>query len=107
MQAQDYPGARWAIGLRARGVGLAAVDAALARGEILRTHILRPTWHLVAPADIRWMQMLTAARVQRTMASYAKHYDLDARVFRRACDVIERALDGRELTRAEIGQALA
>ena len=107
VQAQDYPGARWALGLRARGLTSAAVDDALARGKILRTHILRPTWHFVAPGDIRWMQMLTAPRVQRTMASYARHYDLDAGVFRRACDVIERALDGRELTRAEISQALA
>ena len=107
VQAQDYPGARWALGLRARGLDSAAVDAALARGEILRTHILRPTWHFVAPGDIRWIQMLTAARVQRTMAGYAPKVGLNARIFARAREVLQRALEGRELTRAEISTALA
>ena len=56
VQAQDYPGARWALGLRARGLDCAAIDAALARGEILRTHILRPTWHFVCPFQLHGIE---------------------------------------------------
>ncbi len=68
VQAQDYPGAAWALALRAATLTFAAVDAALAAGRILRTHVLRPTWHLVAPADIRWMLALTARACRRPCA---------------------------------------
>ena len=59
-----YPGARWALALRMRRATDAAIERAFAAGEILRTHVLRPTWHFVAPADIRWMLALTAPRVR-------------------------------------------
>ena len=61
MQAQEYPAARWALGLRAKGLTDAAVAQAFDTGSILRTHAMRPTWHFVAPADIRWLQTLTGA----------------------------------------------
>ena len=63
MQAQDYPAAKWAIGLRAPGCQDGDVEQAFNDGAILRTHVLRPTWHFVAPADIRWMLALTAPRL--------------------------------------------
>ena len=53
VQAQDYSGAKWALGMRATGVTDADVELAFAAGAILRTHVLRPTWHFVTPADIR------------------------------------------------------
>src|SRR3954468_7024447 len=64
VQAQEYPLAKWSLGMRV-GPTLrdTDVDAALARGEILRTHILRPTWHFVSPADIRWITLLTGPKV--------------------------------------------
>jgi len=49
MQAQDYPAAKWAIGLRSPGCQDADVEQAFNDGQILRTHVLRPTWHFVAP----------------------------------------------------------
>ncbi len=55
VQSQDYAGAKWALALRAPALTDADVDRAFDRGDILRTHILRPTWHFVAPKDIRWM----------------------------------------------------
>jgi hypothetical protein len=107
VQAQDYPGAAWALALRAAGLTLADVDRALASGRILRTHVLRPTWHLVAPADIRWMLALTGPRVQALMRGYDRRLELDARVYTRARTLIERALaGGRALTRAELSQVL-
>ena len=65
VQAQDYSGAKWAIGLRAKGVMDGDVERAFDEGAILRTHVLRPTWHFVSPADIRWMLALTAPRARR------------------------------------------
>ena len=66
VQAQDCPAARWAVGQRMTTPSDEAVQAALDRGEILRTHVLRPTWHFVTPADIRWM--LAADRAAREAA---------------------------------------
>src|ERR1051325_3478348 len=63
VQAQDYPAAKWALGVRSRTLTDRAVDDAFDRGEILRTHVLRPTWHFVTPVDIGWMLQLTGPRL--------------------------------------------
>jgi hypothetical protein len=107
MQAQDFPAAVWAIGLRAPGCHSADVEHAFNEGKILRTHLLRPTWHFVAPADIRWMLALSAPRVHATNAYYYRQSGLDAKVVSRACAMIHRVLDGAEpMTRAELAVPL-
>jgi hypothetical protein len=58
MQAQEHAYARWSVGQRAR-TGASVVDAAFDAGELLRTHVLRPTWHYVTPDDLRWLVALT------------------------------------------------
>src|SRR6266498_4691790 len=68
VQAQDYAGAKWAVAQRTNGLTDTAIEQAFARGEILRTHVMRPTWHFVSPTDIRWMLDLTAPRVRAAMA---------------------------------------
>ena len=107
VQAQDYHGAKWAVGQRTRGATDATVERAFDQGAILRTHVLRPTWHFVAPADIRWMLRLTAPRVRQAMAYYNRILELTPAVFRRGRAAIERALrGGRHLTRLELAAAL-
>jgi hypothetical protein len=107
VQAQDYGGAKWALGMRTRGATDASIERAFAIGSILRTHVLRPTWHFVTPADIRWMLALTGPRVKATMSYYDRKLELDDALFRRSTDTIVRALrDGKQLTRAEIAQAV-
>lgn len=108
MQAQDYAGAKWAIGQRtAAGLTDADVERAFNAGEILRTHILRPTWHFVAAADIRWMLALSAPRVKAANASMYRTLELDDAVFRKSHKVIEKALrDGQRLKRAELAAHL-
>src|SRR5437899_2007602 len=69
VQSQDYPAALWALGLRLTNASRESLECAFNRGAILRTHVLRPTWHFVTAADIRWMLALTAPRIQRAMAS--------------------------------------
>ena len=81
------------------------VERAVNEGSILRTHVLRPTWHFVTPADIRWMLALTAPRIKAAMAYYDRQLELDAAVFRRSNSALSRALrDGTQLTRAELAQ---
>lgn len=103
MQAQDFPAAKWGLGLRARGLLDLDVEQAFNDGAILRTHVLRPTWHFVAPADIRWMLKLSAPRVHAASAYYYRQAGLDERTFARSCAMLQRALDGRHyLTRTEL-----
>lgn len=107
MQAQDYPAAKWAIGLRAPRCHDANVEQAFNDGRILRTHVLRPTWHFVTPADIRWLLALSAPRVHAVNAYYYRQAGLDARVFKKSCAMIHRILEGGQtLTRAEIATHL-
>jgi hypothetical protein len=107
VQAQDYQNAKWGLARRTQGLTDAEVDREFASGAILRTHVLRPTWHFVLPKDARWMLELTAPRVVQAMSSYNRKLELDAKVFRRTNAVIERALrDGQHLTRAELKTAL-
>src|SRR4051794_16145940 len=70
MQAQEYHMAKWAIGLRLPEINNAGVEDALNCGSILRTHLLRPTWHFVTAEDIAWMLQLTAPHVHRFNAPY-------------------------------------
>ncbi len=107
VQAQDYGMATWAVGLRLKGATEASVQQALDAGAILRTHVLRPTWHFVTPADIRWLLELTAPRVRQQVAYYDRQREVDDALLSRAFPVIERALaDDHQLTRPELGAAL-
>ncbi len=107
VQAQDYSAAKWGIAQRTRSATDAEVEKEISDGSILRTHVLRPTWHFVAPADIRWMLALTAPRVKALLAFYDRKLELDAPVLRRSRAVLTKALrDGKQLTRTELSQAL-
>ncbi len=108
VQAQDYAGARWALGLRSDGISDADVERAFDAGTILRTHVLRPTWHFVVPADIRWLLTLSGPRVHAANAPFYRKFELDDRLFARSRAVLERTLDdGTPRTRSEISAALA
>lgn len=107
VQSQDYAGAKWAIGMRSRGVTDASVERAFDEGRIIRTHVLRPTWHFVGPTDVRWMLALTAPRIKRVMSYYNAQLGLDDALLRRTNGILERALrDGKQLTRTELADAL-
>jgi hypothetical protein len=106
-QSQDFPAAKWGLAQRSIGVTNEAIERAFNAGTILRTHVLRPTWHFVTPADIGWMLTLTAPRVQQFSSHGYRQFELDARTRSRARTIIARALDdGAQLTRAELGTAL-
>lgn len=107
VQAQEYALSKWAIGLRLPGSKDDEIEAAFTKGEILRTHLLRPTWHFITPADIRWMMALTAPRVNAINSFYYRQAGLDDKIFNKANDVFVSALNGgKQLTRTVLQSAL-
>jgi hypothetical protein len=103
MQAQDYPMAKWAIGARLPGLTDQAVEAAIASADVVRTHVLRPTWHFVAAGDVYWMLDLTAPQIKTAQSSREHQLDLTEEVFAKSNATIEKALSaGKHLTREEL-----
>lgn len=103
VQAQDYAGAKWALGLRLQSATDNYIEKAFTEGAILRTHLMRPTWHFVTAADIRWMLALTAPRVNAANAYLYRKLELDQIIFTRSNAALVRALQGgKQLTRDEL-----
>jgi hypothetical protein len=106
MQAQDYAMAKWAIGCRCDS-SEKEIEEAINSAQIIRTHILRPTWHFVSPDDIYWMLELSAPQVKRLFAAMAKQHGFDEKKFGQVNSAIEKLLAGNNhLTRDEIMKEL-
>lgn len=107
VQAQDFNMSKWALGVRLSVLTNKLVEDALDKGELVRTHILRPTWHLVAGKDIHWMLSLSAPRLKAILKTYAKMVDLTDATIEKGSGIIERALsDKGHLTRPQLGEIL-
>ena len=103
MQAQDFIMAKLAVGVRLPGSKETLIEEAIKKGEILRTHVLRPTWHFVSSEDIRWMLELTAPHIKSGIRSRHKHLGLTEAAIKKSNRIIEKALSGgKHLTREEI-----
>jgi hypothetical protein len=108
VQAQDFALSKWGLGLRFHGATDALVEQAFTDGAILRTHVLRPTWHFVAPADIHWLLALTAPRVHALNRPYYRKLELDDTMLQRLHGILIEALQGGNfLTRDELRNVLA
>lgn len=107
IQAQDYSMSKWAIAIRLKQATMQDVDDALQRGDILRTHVMRPTWHYVASEDIRWMIDLTGERVKKAYTAYASRLAINEDQYSKCAGKLEKMLEGNNhLTKQEIGEAL-
>jgi len=108
MQAQEFAHAKWAIGLRLSQITKDAdVEKVFNDGGILRTHVMRPTWHFVSAADIRWLLALTAPRVHALNGFSYRKLELTPAVRNRCTNIIVSALQGcKHLTRTNLLQAL-
>lgn len=109
VQSQDYGGAKWALAQRMVGADLDnIIEQAFTEGKILRTHVMRPTWHFVTPADIRWLLMLTAPRVHQFNAYMYRQLELDEAIFAQTSAAMTKALANHNyLTREELGEVFA
>jgi hypothetical protein len=103
VQAQDYLGAVWAIGLRTPNATEATVEQAIAERQIIRTWPMRGTLHFVATADARWMLELLTPRIVAGAAGRFRQLELDSAVFARSRKLFVRALRGnQQLTRDDM-----
>ncbi len=103
LQAQDYPMCKWAVGIRLPAATEKTVEAAIHKGEIIRTHLLRPTWHLVAAEDLHWMLALSAPKLKASLKGRHKELELTDAVLKKSNSIIEKALTKNgHLTREEL-----
>lgn len=103
MQAQDYNMSKWAVGTRLPGSTEKQIELSLDKGEVIRTHLMRPTWHLVSSDDIYWMLELTAPQILSSLRSRHKELELSETVIKKSNTLIEKALIKNEnLTREEL-----
>ncbi len=107
MQAQEFPMAKWAIGLRLPGITEEKVETDFNQGAFLRTHMLRPTWHFVTPENIQWVLKLTSPNVHASNAYYYRQASLLPSDFKKAIRIFEKALAGQNfLTRKNLQSIL-
>ncbi|MDE2026135.1 MAG: AlkZ family DNA glycosylase [Patescibacteria group bacterium] len=107
VQAQDFAAAKWSLSLRVADATNAIIEEAYNKGDILRTHVLRPTWHFVSPEDIRPFLALSAPQIKKITAYYNKHLGLTEEVLQKTNRIITKALTGKHfLTRQEIKACL-
>ncbi len=103
MQAQDFAMSKWAVGIRLIGSKEKSIEEAVNSGEIIRTHVLRPTWHLVAAGNVNWMLDLTAMKIKSAYKARHKELELSRQVFRKTNSILEDSLrDENHLTREEL-----
>ena len=103
MQAQDYEMAKWSIGIRLAHSTEKQIQTAIDKADIIRTHVLRPTWHFVSAEDIYWLLELTAPRIKSTLKSRHRELALTDAIFAKCGEIISKALSGNiHLTRAEL-----
>ena len=103
IQAQDFSMSKWAVGVRAPGSTDNTIETSFDNGEILRTHLLRPTLHLVSAGDIHWILALTAPRIKNSLKARYKELGLSESLFKKTNNIIKNALKGENhLTREEL-----
>ncbi len=103
MQAQDYNMAKFAVGIRSNNLTDQLIESAISKGEIIRTHLLRPTWHLVSSDDIYWMLELTAPRIRSAMKSRHKILGFNDVIIKKSKKLIEKTIsENGHSTRGEL-----
>jgi hypothetical protein len=103
MQAQDYSMARWALGVRLPGATQASIQQSIDKGDVIRTHVLRPTWHFISSGDARWLIELTAPHIKPLLNFRQKELELTSAVLSKSMKLLEKELSGgNNLTRDEL-----
>src|SRR5712691_9866644 len=77
VQAQDYRGALWALGLRMQNAVEADIEQAMAHGVIVRPHPMRGIWHFVAAEDIGGVLTRTAPGRMASDTLWYRRLELD------------------------------
>ena len=108
VQAENHSQASWAVAARTSGMTEAEFTRLFDDGEILRTHVLRSTWHFVDPADIRWLAELSEKRLRRLIVGRQRELGIDDAALDAALGVVIEALSGgAHVSRGQIGERLS
>lgn len=103
MQAQDFNMLKWAVGIRLPESTNQSFLEAFNKGEVIRTHLLRPTWHLVSANDFFWMLELTSPHLKTMLRNRLRDLELTHPILNKSKSIIEKILgNGNFLTREEI-----
>lgn len=94
LQAQDFAMSKWALGIRKPDAIETDVETAINNGEIIRTHVMRPTWHIVPAASIYWMLDLSAKRIKGSAKARLQELELTPEVLSRCYSLLEKKLAG-------------
>lgn len=106
MQAQDFAMAKWAVGLRLLNPTNSEIETALNKGEIIRTHIMRPTWHFIAAEDVYWLLDLTSNKIKQAMKTRDRELELSEAIFTKCNKILESILSkGIHLSREELAES--
>ncbi|WP_353706763.1 crosslink repair DNA glycosylase YcaQ family protein [Cellulosimicrobium sp. ES-005] len=108
VQGQEFHPALWGLTRRLRPEarpGAAGAAAVCDRGEVVRTHVLRPTWHLVRSDDARWLVKLSAPRVHQ--ANGTMYRQVGTAGHAAETDLVVAAVQERPRTRRELAGLLA
>ena len=108
VQAENPSQAAWAVASRTPNPDQAELAALLDDGAVVRTHVLRPTWHFVRAEDAGWLLDLTGPRLRRVTGQQLRNaHGLDDRSVGRAVTAVTQALaSGGQLTRAQLADEL-
>jgi hypothetical protein len=105
MQAQDYLMSKWAVGIRLQNSMEAKVEDAINKGDIIRIHVMRPTWHYVSAKDIYWMLELTAPQIKTSLKSRHIGLELSEEAIKQGNRLIEKAFyNKKNITREELAK---
>ena len=110
VQAQDFRAGRWAVVMRTKMPSFKVFEDDFNLGRIVRLHLLRCTWQMIAGEDFGWMLELFAERAKSVlrgwMSSNRIHINPDEedRFF---CFLAEELARGKSLTKDEIKNDLA
>lgn len=102
LQAQDLPMSLLAIALRTKNATVKSIEHAFNEGKLIRTHLMRPTWHIVSHRDIYWMLDLTTVQIKRTVGGRHNELELSREILSKANRLLENHLENTTLSRDEI-----
>lgn len=109
VQAQEYHGGKWALGLRLPDSVEADIEHAIADKSITRISFMRGTLHFVPSADVRWMLPLFQEKIHRGVMGVSRQHKLgfEDSTFLKAKDILAKTLEGgKQLIRPELNEAL-
>jgi hypothetical protein len=108
IQAQEYNQAKWALGVRLPHLTSETIESAFNSGEIIRTHLMRPTWHFVSPDNIHWLLEITAPQIKSTTKSRHRDLELTEPILKKCREVLFKTLEGNlALTREELNEYIS